>query len=320
MKITPIARSGSGIWLQPDLFAPDTLMTATSATSAPTTCAATTNAISSPAWEFGASPYVGPAGQTIGPFGPDHAPANLSPRRARALGLLTIGTCGPIGPGSSASAALSHLLGNRLKALLAGLGSTLYHLTWKVTATPAGRPFFLLRGSVLRTCGIASSGWPTPTATDAERRGQTTADPNALRLNAAARLVGWPTPKAEDAESTGFSQKRLAAGKTPDNLHSATKLLVGGWATPNHRDYRTPAHRSYEERGGGKKGENLNHQVYQQIPGATPNGLVAVTASGGLLAPAFSLWLLGIPATFLSYGPSVTLSRPTRRRPSSAPG
>lgn len=47
-------------------------------------------------------------------------------------------------------------------------------------------------------------------------------------------LSGWPTPKAEDAESTGFSAKRLAAGKTPDNLHSASKLA--GWPTPTGND------------------------------------------------------------------------------------
>lgn len=174
----------------------------------------------------------------------------------------------------------------------------------------------------------ALAGWPTPTAKT--RAGGATTDPDKVLARARGGhsndlqdfvqlAAGWPTPKAEDAESTGFSAKRLAAGKQPDNLHSATKLLTG-WATPNHRDYRTPAHKSYRERGGGKKGENLNHQVAQQIPGASLNGLNAATGNGGLLNPAFSRWLLGVPETWLSCGPSGTRSARKSRRRSSKPG
>lgn len=56
------------------------------------------------------------------------------------------------------------------------------------------------------------------------------------------QMSGWPTPKAEDAESTGFSAKRLAEGKIPDNLHSATKMLAP-WGTPKSSDHR-PGHAS----------------------------------------------------------------------------
>jgi hypothetical protein len=166
-----------------------------------------------------------------------------------------------------------------------------------------------------------AAGWPTPAAVDATTNVESLANKRTrgsggINLTTAAALAGegardrgWPTPKAEDAESTGFSAKRLASGKLPDNLHSATKLLLAsGWATPNHRDYRTPAHHTYAERGGGKKGENLNHQVAHFIPGASLNGLNAGTASGGLLNPDFSRWLQGIPATWPSCAPTATRS------------
>jgi hypothetical protein len=171
-----------------------------------------------------------------------------------------------------------------LKALLAGRGSTLYRLTWKVVATAAGRPFYLLRGSVRPTSDIGYSGWASPKESD---------------------------------HRPGHASRMLDTSRI--NLNDQV-MQTAGWATPNARDYRTPAHRSYQERGGGKKGENLNHQVAQQIPGASLNGLNAGTASGGLLNPAFSLWLLGIPATWRSCGPSAMRSARKSPPKSSKPG
>ena len=147
------------------------------------------------------------------------------------------------------------------------------------------------------------AGWPSPKASNTTGAGTRGEGGDNLQT-----VAGWATPKAEDAESTGFSAKRIAAGVTPDNLHSQTKLLVG-WATPNARDYRTPAHQSYRERGGGAKGENLNHQVAHQIHGASLNGSRAATGGGGLLNPEFSRWLLAIPATWPSCAPTATRSR-----------
>lgn len=44
-----------------------------------------------------------------------------------------------------------------------------------------------------------------------------------------------------------------------------------GWATPAARDWRYPNLKSYGDRGGGKKGEQLNNQVVHQLTGwATP--------------------------------------------------
>lgn len=132
------------------------------------------------------------------------------------------------------------------------------------------------------------------------------------------RMAGWPTPKAEDAESTGFSAKRIASGKMPDNLHSATKLLTAGWATPATRDHRTPNHRSYAERGGGPKGEQLNNQVAHSIPGATLSGSTAATEKSGLLNPRFSAWLQGIPPEWNECAPNSSRSLRAGRATSAA--
>lgn len=131
------------------------------------------NAISSPVSASGVTPFAAPVGPTLARSGQDHAPANLSARQAREKGLLTSGIYGPRSTISFASAALQSFLESRLQAVTASLGSTLYKLTWKQRATPAGRLIPALRASVLRTSGRdftgALGGWPTPTATDAAR-------------------------------------------------------------------------------------------------------------------------------------------------------
>ena len=101
------------------------------------------------------------------------------------------------------------------------------------------------RGATVATMAHMA-GWPTPAAIDATSNSErpdskASRGSGGINLNTAARVAGWPTPKAEDAESTGFSAKRLEAGKIPDNLHSASKLA--GWATPHAGDHR-PGHPS----------------------------------------------------------------------------
>jgi hypothetical protein len=388
------APDGSAISSQLDLWQTATSMNATSATSNRRTSRVTRNATSLQALAFGRSHCDGPDGLTAEKYGRVPAHVSLSARLAAAQGLVTTDISGQRGSGSSASARLSRLLASKYQARTARLGSTLYRLTWKHCGTPAGRWLSVQQASGRRTSDSGFIGWPTPTATDAERRGATTARSDALHLNAAsqlaagwatphesdhrpghasrmhdtsrinlndqAMLAGWSTPKAEDAESTGFSAKRLASGKTPDNLHSQTKMLLSGWPTPTSfdsveswggrrkngerngggncpslrhlaadlagwstpasRDYRTPNHQTYADRGGGAKGEQLNNQVAHVIPGASLNGSRAATESCGLLNPDFSLWLQGVPAMWRSYAPRGTRLTRTSRRKSSLLG
>jgi hypothetical protein len=396
-RSTGTAQNGFAVLSQPDLWQTGTSTNETSATSDQSTSRATRSAISSPVLAFGRSRSDGPDGLTIDPSGLDPAHASLSARQAEALGLVTTDISGQRGSGSSASARLSRLLASKYQDRTARRGSMLYRAIWKHCATPAGRWLSHQQVSARRISGTdftgSLGGWPTPTAKDGDSAGNRKDQPNCLSLTDAARkagwatphesdhrpghasrmhdtsrinlndqamLAGWSTPKAEDAESTGFSTKRLASGKTPDNLHSQTKMLLSGWPTPTSfdsveswggrrkngerngggnspslrhiaadlagwstpasRDYRTPNHQTYADRGGGAKGEQLNNQVAHLIPGASLNGLPAATESCGLLNPAFSLWLQGVPATWLSCVPPATRSTHTSRQKSSQAG
>jgi hypothetical protein len=119
---------------------------------------------SSPASASGATPCAQQAGPTISRYGPDPARASLSPRQAKAQGLLTSGTSGPLSSTSLSSASLQSCLESRLQATTRALGSTLYTLTWKRWATPSGVCRSRLQASARRTSETGRTGWVTPTA------------------------------------------------------------------------------------------------------------------------------------------------------------
>jgi len=139
----------------------------------------------------------------------------------------------------------------------------------------------------------------------------------------------------------------LARGVSPPgeaNLNE--KALLVGWATPAARDYRTANLWTYEERGGGKKGEQLPNQAKlagwatptasekrrsedfaegrtispQEAIGTMSSGSTAETGktAQSQLNPRFSLWLQGYPAEWASCGGLGTrLSRKSRLSSSS---
>lgn len=129
------------------------------------------SAISSPGSGGGRLPCVAQDGPTVALHGQHHAPASLSARQAKALGLLTSGTYGPPHIGLSASAALSWSLASNLAALTRTTGSTLYKLTWKPWDMPSGRLRFRLRASARRTSETELIGWPTPIASNGRGAG-----------------------------------------------------------------------------------------------------------------------------------------------------
>jgi len=122
----------------------------------------TLNVISSPASAGGRSLCNSQAGPQLDLFGQALAPASHSQPLAKASEPQTNGTSGPCSSISSASAALSLSLGNRLQTRLAKAGSTEYQQTWKQKATPAGRPYWAHTASGHRTSDKDCSGWPTP--------------------------------------------------------------------------------------------------------------------------------------------------------------
>jgi hypothetical protein len=156
-----------------------------------------------------------------------------------------------------------------------------------------------------------AAGWATPHESD-HRPGHASRmhDTSRINLNDQSMLAGWPTPTSFDSvESWGGRRKngeRNGGGNCPSLRHIAADLA--GWSTPAARDYRTPNHQTYADRGGGPKGEQLNNQVAHTIPGASLNGSPASTAGCGLLNPDFSRWLQGIPATWPGCAPTATRS------------
>ena len=208
------------------------------------TCADTPNATSLPASESGHTPCETPDGATTGRSGPEAALANLSPRQAKETGLLTSGTCGPLGITSSASANLTSSLVSRLKQRSATDGSTLFKLTWKDVDTPSGRQVSLLRASVHRTSEQDCTSLPTPqvsgslgggSKTEAENRANGLTRPSGAQYGAKLRneclLSSWPTTTTRDWKD----------GANPDVNVPLNALLgrvawLSGWPTTTVTD------------------------------------------------------------------------------------
>lgn len=273
----------------------------------PQTSTGTPSATSSPGSACGPSPCATLGGLTIAQFGLALAPANLSARQAKALGLLTSGISGPPSSISSLSGGHQSSMVNRLRAKTACLGSTLFTLTWKERTTPSGRRISALRASVRRTSGSGCSsppqtGWPTPLSSDA--RGSAGTAPNKVtELPNAALLAAWGTPTANEPGGTPEQFLARKVGVCGVSLTALTmQAQLTGWATPNARDEKVGSRTTYRERGGGAKGDSLSNQaasLLAQAPptdsGPTANGSTAETASTARLNPELPRWLMGLP-------------------------
>lgn len=215
-------------------------------------CDATPNAIFSPEWGFGRTPSDEPGGMTSDQFGRVLAPANLSHRQAKALGLETSGIYGLRSTTSPRSAALRQYAESRLRAKTDTLGSTLYKLTWKDWATPSGRSFSLLRASAARTKDTAfgGSGWPTTRASDGEKAvrslegslAETARKGTPQDLCAGAHLASWPTPHVGTPQSmrgTGQDPERRREQGRQVGLQDAVRWA--GWPTTTARDSESSA-------------------------------------------------------------------------------
>lgn len=177
----------------------------------PSTLPDTHNAISSPASAFGPLPCDGQDGPIAALFGRALAPANLSARQAREMGLLTSGIYGRPGSTSLASDNLASSLVSKLSAEYPKAGSTLFTMTWKRAATPSGRSVSRLVASGRNTAATGFGSWPTPTKTQAG------GSPEQF-MERKRRSFGAKNPKVTDlalavryfyAELMGYSEKSL---------------------------------------------------------------------------------------------------------------
>lgn len=199
------------------------------------------NATSSPESESGVMPCASPDGPTIGPYGPEAAPAPPSRQQAKAKGLMTLVTSGLLGHDSSGSAALQSSLENKLMMRLDSAGSTLFKLTWKRRRTPLRRRYLERAVSVVRTSGKGFTSWPTPRAAEsgpdyaiADR-----ANSGGIPMQTAAALASWPTPTARDsfpAHTEEYIAEKKAEGHGMANLNGLAMLAF--WVTPSARDYK----------------------------------------------------------------------------------
>jgi hypothetical protein len=170
--------------------------------------------------------------------GPDRAPVSLSVLRERISAWKTPVISGPISLDSSHSALLQLCLENKLRARLAKYGSPEYALTWKHWDMELGVQICALRASARRTSGKDStgsrSGWPTPTQTDAERRGEVDPDAKNQTLNTAAASAGWRSP---DSNNRGGAitdpEKVLSRMKAGHQVNLEDQATLAGWPTPN---------------------------------------------------------------------------------------
>jgi hypothetical protein len=234
----------------------------------------------------GPTPSAAPDGPMIVLYGQDHVRVSLSARQAKDQGLMMSGTCGQLSTTSSASAALQSSLVSKLQAKTASVGSTLYTLTWKQRATPAGRLISALRASARRISASASGGlekgWPTPMTEDTRSYSEKaqedwlngeTKNGHGLDMNMATQMSGWPTPQtmpgSNDVNFTCSGDGRT----TPNKMGWAASLAT--WPTPQVADdnmsrVENPQEYSWERLKTRGTGQNLADTTQAMAAWPTP--------------------------------------------------
>ena len=215
----------------------------------------------------GLLPFDSQDGPRIDPFGPGVAPASLSLRPAKAKESQMSDTSGLKCSGSSKSAALQQFLGSRLEARLESVGSMEYRQTWKVKVTPAGRLLSAHTASARPISDSVSIG--------------------------SLPLEPWPkTPQASDGQGGVMEIRPGTTGKY--KLRDFAQLA--GWPTAQAHDVTTRGNTMAD-------GHSFPHDLSNAALGVITELFLVPTGRRVVLAPEFSLWLMGFPEAWVSAAP-----------------
>jgi hypothetical protein len=136
---------------------------------------------------------------------------------------------------------------------------------------------------------------------------------------AAPLLAGWPTPRVSDLKGADSSRSENRSGARHSGDGLATVVLTAGWAPPAARDFKSANAKTYAERGGGAKGEQLSNQAkhlpdYDGPARLTSTGEMLIGSAagmdgGGQLNPRHAGWLMGYPQEWCEIAKTITLPR-----------
>ena len=270
-------------------------------------------------------------GQEAVPVSRSAVPGRDSPKR-------TNGTSGLSSLTSSASAALSRSLVNRLQARLGTDGSMEYRQTWKQKATPAGRPYWAHIPSNRPINDSASTGWPTTGAGDEKCRisnlgmaEKLLASGKQTSLELVAHMTGWPTPVANDDNKSPEAHlaMKIRMGErdgTGANRTAITSLQVmaktiTGWSSPTVGDAASARNSTANRKSVPPTGVHAGNTLTDlaDISGLTSNSSTAETGKPAAyqLNPHFSRWLMGFPPEWCDCAVTAMQSFLSVRKPSS---
>jgi len=311
--------SGFATFAQQDTYPMDTLIQDQLPMCSQTICEASGRCICSAGLPDGVSQPALLDGQTTANCGQAPRRASRSRSPAKAKPRLTIGTCGPTCFASPVPDGPLSSWESRLRQRLARTGSTESLLTWKVSATPAGRPLSLLRPSMRPTEGTACGLWPTPTASLADKAIRT---PEGARtevdrgkspdLNAQVMAL-WQTPVADD------SVNRVKGKWNSRGEPKLSGQVMAMWPTPSASGFEAKdperllqRRAECKERTGNGNGFGLTLGQFAclEAHGVDTAGSSATTEKPGALAPEFVAWLMGFPPEWLACAPETMPRKP----------
>jgi hypothetical protein len=244
----------------------------------------------------------------------------------------TNATSGPRCCASSASLDLQRSLESKCRERLRWAGSTMFSLTWKRKATPAGRSYYQLVASGRPTSGNGCGSWQTPSVEEAGRQGSEAAymeyvengRTTQCRLRNQVYMASWQSPAVHDAKGTDYqryTERGIGEGRS---CALQDQAQLASWPTPNagpqndtdsNWEARREACKATHDNGNGF-GMTVGMAAQLTASGETPTGSPAETEKRGQLNPALPRWLQGYPeawdvAAILAY--RLTRTKPQKR-------